>query len=540
MGRVLRAHDPQLDRWVAVKIILQTLEAGPDSEEMTKRFLREARLAARLHHPGIVTVFDAGTEGDLLYLVMELIEGESLSRRLNRGPVPDRNECLEIVARVAEALGAAHDAGVIHRDIKPANILMLPNGLPKVTDFGVARAVGDNTALTRTGSSVGSPSYMAPEQVRGEPVDARADLFSLGVVAYQLLLKRRPFPADTITTLVYQILNHDPFSDGQALEKLGPELVSFLKKALAKDRKNRFPDARSMATSARALTDEGVPTRPSALETDPTFIQQPQALETAVAARRSPLPWILAGSAGVLLAAVTTFGVWSIVTTQKDEPPEPLITQSAITPPEASPTDVVEATAVPTPSQSLEPPVATPRPTERPSNPTPQATTPLRPVAQRPTPTAVQVMPLPPATATVPPTARPRPTPRPTPAWARDEPTVAPTIPPPVPTPVIPPTPTVAPKPTSPPISEIYACTRGAEFDVDPEEALVTINGTILGIADDWDDAGGGQTYFFPGPGRYLVKLSHPGYITTWVRISVSQYAEDEVVEVDTELEESD
>ncbi len=542
MGRVLRAHDPQLDRWVAVKIILPTLEAGPDSDQMKKRFLREARLAARLHHPGIVTVFDAGTEGDLLWLVMELVQGESLSQKLNRDGAPDRNQSLEIVAQVAEALSAAHAAGVIHRDIKPANILMLPDGRPKVTDFGVARAIGDNTSLTRTGSSVGSPSYMAPEQVRGEPVDARADLFSLGVIAYQLLLKRRPFPADTITTLVYQILNHDPFSDGKALERLGPDLVSFLGRALAKDRENRFSDARSMAAAARSLTSGGAPPIPSALDTDPTYIQHPQPVETPVPYRHQVLPWILAGVAGMFLTAVTALGLWTLFNMQK---PEPQVAQVLPAPPTAMPIGVVEPTAVPT----LGPQAATPIPTQVPNTPTPRPTeiarTTSRPATVTTIPTAIPVIPSPTPVFMAVPTARPRPTPRPTPSWAQKNPPFAPTAPPPIampptPSPTSAPTPTVAPAPTSPPISEIFACTRGAEFDVEPEEALVTINGTVLGIADDWDDAGGGQTYYFPGPGRYLVKLSCPGYKTTWIRVSVSQYAEDEVVEIDTELEDLD
>jgi len=533
MGRVLRAHDPQLDRWVAVKIIQPHLEAGPSSDEMKIRFLREARLAARLHHPGIVTVFDAGTEGDLLWLVMELVQGESLSHRLTHGPSPDRKESLEIVAKVADALGAAHAAGIIHRDIKPANILLLPDGTPKVTDFGVARAVGDNTALTRTGASVGSPSYMAPEQIRGEPVDPRADLFSLGVVAYQLLLKRRPFPADTITTLVYQILNHDPFSDGQALDRLGSEIVAFLRRALAKERENRFENSQAMATAARSLTTDGTPPRLPPIESDPTFIQPSRMTDSGVQPGSRAVAWVLAGIAGTILTAATVLGLWAFfnLPRKSSEPPTP---QVLMTPTRAKTTEGMEPPETPTPAQIIEPPQNTSTP--RPPIPTPAED--IRPRKVRVSPTTIPFRPTAIPTAI---TVHTRP--RPTPIWARPTPVPRPTsphpsVPPPAPAPTPNPTPTVAPTPTSPPISDIFACRRGAEFGVDPEDALITINGTVLGIADDWDDTGGGQIYYFPAPGRYLVKLSHPEYATAWIRISVSQYAEDDVVEVDTELEE--
>ncbi|HSM50687.1 MAG TPA: serine/threonine-protein kinase, partial [Thermoanaerobaculia bacterium] len=267
MGAVFRAHDPQLDREVAVKVISASLagESLPGGEAEA-RVLREARLTARLRHPGIVAVHDAGRQGPDLYLVMELVEGESLAARLARGSYPVASEALEIVAQAAEALAVAHAAGIIHRDMKPGNLLLAPDGRVKVSDFGVAKAVGESTELTRTGMLVGSPAYMAPEQIKGEALDGRADLFSLGVVLYELLLRRRPFPADTVTTLVYQILHQDPLSDPAIAAALPSAQADLLQWCLAKEPAVRIPDARTLAARTRALVAPALPAPASAAE----------------------------------------------------------------------------------------------------------------------------------------------------------------------------------------------------------------------------------------------------------------------------------
>src|SRR5690606_7156924 len=157
--------------------IAAAVAAGDDREEIAARFEREARVAARLTHPNVVGVYDAGSEGDSLFLVMELVEGETLAHRLASGRFPSPAEAFEIAAQAADALATAHASGVIHRDIKPANLLLGRDGRVKVSDFGVAKAVGERTELTRTGMMVGSPAYMAPEQVKGMPLDGRSDLF---------------------------------------------------------------------------------------------------------------------------------------------------------------------------------------------------------------------------------------------------------------------------------------------------------------------------------------------------------------------------
>jgi serine/threonine-protein kinase len=254
MGAVYRARDPQLQRDVAVKLISLAYATGHgDPQEAAARFAREARVAARVQHPNVVAVYDFGEEADQLYLVMELVEGETLSQRLARGDFPGTTAALDLVAQTADALAAAHRAGVIHRDIKPANLLLPAAGPVKVSDFGVAKAVGESTELTRTGMMVGSPAYMAPEQVQGQELDGRSDLFSLGVVLYELLMHRKPFPADTLTTLVFQILHQDPFESETVAGRLHPDLIDLLRWALAKERDVRIPDAVTFAARARAL-----------------------------------------------------------------------------------------------------------------------------------------------------------------------------------------------------------------------------------------------------------------------------------------------
>lgn len=255
MGVVYHAEDPQLERRVAIKVILFPHQADADLRtKLEQRFEREARAAAGLHHPGVITVFDFGRDGDYLFLVMELVDGESLADRLREGWRPGREEALEIVARVAEALAAAHAAGVVHRDVTPHNILLARDGRIVVTDFGVARSFGEETLeLTNTGMLVGSPGYMAPELVRGHNFDGRADLFSLGVILHRLLTGRKAFDGRDVTSLLYQIVHENPLKDPVLAAALDPETRHFLEKCLAKSPPDRIQDANTFARQARRL-----------------------------------------------------------------------------------------------------------------------------------------------------------------------------------------------------------------------------------------------------------------------------------------------
>jgi serine/threonine-protein kinase len=483
MGVVYRAVDPALERPVAIKVIAARPGAVPLSvEELEARFLREARVAARISHPGVVTVHDAGREGNSLYLVMELVDGESLSERLARRRFPSAPEALEIVAQVADALGAAHSLGVVHRDIKPSNIMMTQGGRVKVADFGVAKAMGEQTDLTRTGTVIGSPAYMAPEQVRGEVLDGRADLFSLGVVLYELLLRRKPFPADTVTTLIYQILHDDPLADPQISRALGGDAAAFLRRCLAKTVDARVPDAAAFAAEARALAAR-LPV--SSVEiTGPTMripVVSPAVLPAVGA---PPPPARPTGSRlGVVMiaAGVALFAVAAVLAVRH-------LTRRAPAGPGVDagrPVHAAAASSVTKANEGVEP---TPRPT----------VTRHRIVA----PTRAPAVATPPAVVAPPPVVL--------------EPQERP--------------------PTVPPVIAVFYCQRGAEFNVSPEEAIVTVGGEEIGKADDWDGKGGGKTYVFARPGKHYVKLALPGFRTTWIEIIVAPTAEDEIADVDTKL----
>ncbi len=257
MGVVYKARDPNIDRVVAVKTI-SLFDLDPaDDQEYRQRFYLEARTAGRLSHPGIVTIFDVGTnpETGAPYLVMEYVAGSSLSKLLaaGQGRLP-LGPALQLVQEIAEALHYAHGEGVIHRDIKPANILLTPEGKGKIADFGIARF--DQHHLTLPGRVMGSPAYMAPEQVEGEPTDARSDLFSLGVVLYTALTGHRPFQGNSTATVCFKLANRDPLPVSAWDLDLPSELDQLLARAMAKDPARRFQSGLEMAQALRRFREE--------------------------------------------------------------------------------------------------------------------------------------------------------------------------------------------------------------------------------------------------------------------------------------------
>ncbi len=246
MGRVLLAYDPQIDRKVAIKVVQGLV---PEDAAARARFLGEVRAAGRLLHPGIVTLFDAGQVDRTPYLAMEYVQGDPLDRFCTADallPVPD---VVELVARAAEALAYAHRSGVVHRDIKPANLMRVGDSMVKITDFGLAG--GADAGLGSDGALLGSPSYLAPEQVRGGTLDGRADLFSLGVVLYELLLGEKPFPGDSVSSVVYRIVNEAPKEPRADHPRISSELRAFLRTALAKSPDERFADGEDFARALR-------------------------------------------------------------------------------------------------------------------------------------------------------------------------------------------------------------------------------------------------------------------------------------------------
>ncbi len=237
MGRVYRGFDPLVRRAVAIKTFKAEGIDPKTAEDLVRRFSREAQLAGALSHPHIVSIFDVGED----YFVMEFLEGSTLQELIEeRGKLP-ADEALRLFAPIADALDYAHRKGVIHRDIKPGNIMVLPDGRPKLMDFGVAHMESSN--MTKAGEVLGSPSYMAPEQIAGEEITKRADLFSLGTVAYQTLTGQKPFQGSTVTTVIYRVVHEDPPPPRKWNEALPAHYDAVFRKALSKSPEGRYATA---------------------------------------------------------------------------------------------------------------------------------------------------------------------------------------------------------------------------------------------------------------------------------------------------------
>ena len=270
MGEVYKAQDPLLNRFVAIKTIAPAFAAEPD---FRRRFQREAQSAAQLNHPNIVTVFDFGEEDGLIYMAMELLEGRDL-RDLIRSRDAHLGDKLAIMEQLCDGLGFAHAKGVVHRDLKPGNIHVQPNGQVKILDFGLAR-LGDSD-ITRTGTVMGTPNYMSPEQIKGQKVDARSDVFSLGAVFYELLCHHRPFEAGSDHDVRFQIVEQSPEPIRRWAPEVSPALVAVVERALAKDLARRFADAsemgRALATARDAIEGDTV-AGPATRDADRTILQ---------------------------------------------------------------------------------------------------------------------------------------------------------------------------------------------------------------------------------------------------------------------------
>jgi len=270
MGEVYKAQDPLLNRFVAIKTIAPALAAEPDFRH---RFQREAQSAAALNHPNVVTIYDFGEEDGLVYMAMELLEGRDL-RELMRSRVALLGDKLSIMEQLCDGLGFAHARGVVHRDLKPGNIHVQLNGQVKILDFGLAR-LGDSD-ITRTGTVMGTPSYMSPEQVRGQKADARSDVFSLGAIFYELIANHRPFEAGSDHDVRLRIVEAEPVPIRQWAPDIPPALVAVVERALAKDPARRFANAgemgRALAT-ARDVIEGNTITGHDAGEAERTVLQ---------------------------------------------------------------------------------------------------------------------------------------------------------------------------------------------------------------------------------------------------------------------------
>jgi serine/threonine protein kinase len=281
-GTVYKAKDRILGRMVAIKTIrLEGLAAAAtDLRELTDRFKREAQVSAQLKHPNIVTIYDIGETDGTSYLAMEFIDGVGLDKLISGGPLPPERAAL-IGAQVADALDFAHRASVVHRDIKPANIMIEAGDRVKVTDFGIAKVTNSGEHLTMTGSLLGTPSYMSPEQARGAAIDGRSDLFSVGCVLYEMLAGKKAFRGDSITALIFKIITEEPPPLREAIDDVPEELVRVVGKALAKTPETRYQSGRELAEELLALTRAGAtptlrqaetPTSPGMAGAPPTIV----------------------------------------------------------------------------------------------------------------------------------------------------------------------------------------------------------------------------------------------------------------------------
>jgi serine/threonine-protein kinase len=271
MGVVYKARDPKINRVVAVKTVSLAGQSPEEELEYRERFFREAEAAGRLSHPGIVTIFDVGEEPETHapYIVMEFVGGQSLDKLLSRDdhklPV---ETALQLTLELAEALDCAHGQGVVHRDLKPANILLTEDGHAKIADFGVAKLNLANHTLA--GRALGTPAYMSPEQLNGEAVDGRSDLFSLGVVLYTILTGYRPFQGNSATTVSFKVVNRDPIAATLLNAELPPGLDYIIARAMAKDPAERYQRGMEMVLDIQELQQGREPWSKAKLPGSPT------------------------------------------------------------------------------------------------------------------------------------------------------------------------------------------------------------------------------------------------------------------------------
>jgi len=279
MGLVYDGMDPNLGRRVAIKTILTRKLDAEAARMIGVRFEREVRAVARLNHRNIVQVYDFGAEGELAYIVMEYIQGRELKDYFDANERFDLARAFHLMIELLDALEFAHEAGIVHRDIKPANVMVDAAGHAKLTDFGVARVTepGDQAEATRAGALVGTPSYMSPEQIQGQPVDRRTDIFSAGIILYQFLTGRKPFEG-TQFALQQKIVMEDPVWPS-AIVQVPPAFDRVVARALAKDVEQRYQSARSFADALKRILAGKPPEDPDEVLAKPLTAVPPPAPE---------------------------------------------------------------------------------------------------------------------------------------------------------------------------------------------------------------------------------------------------------------------
>jgi len=288
MGVVYQAFDPVVERHVAIKTIRFDNSGSAELLELLKR---EAKSVGRFEHPNIITLYDAGETEGLFYMVMQLVQGETLRDRMNRQRWYKVPQVVDVFRQILAGLGYAHERGVVHRDIKPANIMITSDGAIKLADFGIAKLLGPGTSSS--GLLVGTPSYMSPEQVLGRPVDARSDLFSVGCTLYEVLTGEKAYPGDSATAVMYKIVHEAPARPATLRPGTDPGLEEVVLKALANDPDDRFPACRDMAKAledclARPFTR--APSAPGRVAVAPAVPPAPPSRSVSERLRQAPVP----------------------------------------------------------------------------------------------------------------------------------------------------------------------------------------------------------------------------------------------------------
>jgi serine/threonine-protein kinase len=367
MGVVYHAIDPNIGRPVAIKTI--HFGGGRSAEEQNRlreRLFREARSAGILSHPGIVTIYDVEQQGELAYIAMEFVDGPTLDQVLSEAyPIPPER-MFSILGQTSVALDYAHQKGIVHRDIKPANIMIARDGTAKITDFGIAKITASDQ-LTMTGNIVGTPHYMSPEQVQGQPVDGRSDQFSLAVIAFEMLTGEKPYSGEHLTTVVYKIVAEEPAAPHRLNPTLGGAIESVLRRSLSKKADARYPTCQEFAGALEkaCAASKGWKTMPRGGSlNEPTMVDSAKPAVTLPPARRAHeeqrtarfLPFLLAilVAAGLLALIGWQAAPWLANQTQTTKTPAPPPAEAA--PPAATP---VPVPAEPKPSP-MPPPAATP------------------------------------------------------------------------------------------------------------------------------------------------------------------------------------
>src|SRR5689334_17993538 len=301
MSSVYKAHDRLLERNVALKILHPHYG---DDEEYVERFRREARAVAQLSHPNIVTVIDRGEADGQQYIVFEYIDGESLKQLVDRnGPLPARR-AIELALQVADALAFAHQAGLVHRDVKPQNVLVTEDGEAKVTDFGIARSLDVEHGVTQTGTVLGTSNYLSPEQASGKPTTPATDVYSLGVVVYELLTGDVPFPGENFVAVAMKHLNEQPPDLLEQRPDVPLRLAAAVDRALEKDPARRFPSMDQFAWELRqCLAELDAPEAERTLITQSPVIRESAPRRVRARRRRAPLYVLFALIAAAAIVA---------------------------------------------------------------------------------------------------------------------------------------------------------------------------------------------------------------------------------------------